>query len=275
MSNLTLRIISAIVLLAIVLPVTWYGGVGFRILAAVTGLACLHEWLEMHKGRIPRALELGSWAVMLVAAAAIVMDAPALSTGGYVVLAAVAFGVAGSVLAKNWASGIGLAYAGLPALAIAKLRGADAEGFAVVLFLFAAVWATDILAYFTGRAIGGPKLAPSISPGKTWSGAIGGAAGGVLAAWAVAAAFGKGGDWRLPLIALAVSILSQIGDLYESSVKRRAGVKDSSRLIPGHGGVLDRVDGLVAGAVLLYLIGAIAAGPDSPAQGIMGAITAH
>ena len=175
-------------------------------------------------------------------------------------------------MARTFAPGIGLAYAGIPALAIAKLRGADGEGLAAVLFLFAAVWATDILAYFTGRAIGGPKLAPSISPGKTWSGAIGGAVSGVIAAWGVAAAFGRGGDWRLPLVALAVSVISQMGDLYESSVKRRAGVKDSSHLIPGHGGVLDRVDGLVAGAVLLYLFGALAGGPDSPAHGIFGAL---
>ena len=272
MSNLALRVISAIVLLAAVLPLTWFGGAGFSILCAVVALACLYEWLEMHKGRISRLLELGSWAVMLVAAAAIVMGAPALSILFYLVLAAAAFGVAGSVTGSGWSAGIGIAYAGIPAVALAKLRGTGMDGLLAVLFLFAAVWATDILAYFTGRAIGGPKLAPSISPGKTWSGAIGGAVGAVFVATSVAAAFTGSLDWRHGLLALVVSVGSQIGDLFESSVKRQTGVKDSSRLIPGHGGVLDRVDGLVAGAVLLYLWGALLSSPDSPAAGVFPAV---
>ena len=132
------------------------------------------------------------------------------------------------------------------------LRGGDQAGLIAILFLFAVVWATDILAYFVGRALGGPKLAPSISPGKTWSGAVGGALGGRCSpAWRLRRRTGWGG--RGPaLVALLLAIVSQFGDLFESFVKRRSGVKDSSHIIPGHGGVMDRVDGLVAAAFTLY-----------------------
>ena len=119
-----------------------------------------------------------------------------------------------------------------------------------------------------GRALGGPKLAPAISPGKTWSGAIGGAAGGVIAAVVLAAAAGTGHFTVLALIAFALSVVAQMGDLFESWVKRRHGRKDSGALIPGHGGVMDRVDGLVAAALALYVIGCISAGADHPAQGL-------
>ncbi len=125
------------------------------------------------------------------------------------------------------------------------------------------MWATDIFAYFVGRAVGGPKLAPHISPGKTWSGAIGGTAAAVIAA-ALVGLWLPQSSTLLGLLALALSVVSQAGDLFESWVKRRAGVKDSSHLIPGHGGVMDRVDGLVAAAVALYLIGAAAGGIGHP-----------
>jgi len=133
------------------------------------------------------------------------------------------------------------------------------------------VWATDIFAYFVGRAIGGPKLAPSISPGKTQSGALGGAIGGVIAGLLLAAAAGAGHLGMLSVVALALSVISQAGDLFESWVKRRHGAKDSGTLIPGHGGVMDRVDGLVAAAFALYVIGWISASADHPAQGLFPA----
>ncbi|MFC6490689.1 phosphatidate cytidylyltransferase, partial [Nitratireductor sp. GCM10026969] len=120
--------------------------------------------------------------------------------------------------------------------------------------------------FFVGRALGGPRLAPAISPGKTWSGAIGGALGGLAAGLAVAG-FDSGEPALLwgGLVALALSVVSQAGDLFESALKRRHGVKDSGRLIPGHGGVMDRVDGLVAAALLFYLLGALLSGPNTPA----------
>jgi phosphatidate cytidylyltransferase len=124
-----------------------------------------------------------------------------------------------------------------------------------MLFIFAVVWATDIFAYFIGRAIGGPKLAPPISPGKTWSGAIGGTLASVLAGLAVVYLAGEPVGFGLVAVILLLSIASQIGDLFESWIKRRFGVKDSSRLIPGHGGVMDRVDGLVSACFVAFLVG--------------------
>ncbi|TIT51073.1 MAG: phosphatidate cytidylyltransferase, partial [Mesorhizobium sp.] len=130
---------------------------------------------------------------------------------------------------------------------------------------------TDISAYFVGRAVGGPKLAPSISPGKTQSGALGGAVGGVVAGLLLAATAGAGNLAVLGVVALVLSIVAQAGDLFESWVKRRHDRKDSGTLIPGHGGVMDRVDGLVAAAFALYVIGWISATADHPAQGLFPA----
>ena len=141
-------------------------------------------------------------------------------------------------------------------------------GLIAILFLFAVVWATDILAYFVGRSVGGPKLAPSISPGKTQSGAAGGAVGGVVAGVILAAAAGLSGLGQLAVIALVLSILAQAGDLFESWVKRQHGVKDSSAIIPGHGGVMDRIDGLVAAAFALYILGTLSGGANTPAHGL-------
>jgi phosphatidate cytidylyltransferase len=153
-------------------------------------------------------------------------------------------------------------------LSLAWLRDADHAGLVAILFLFAVVWATDIAAFFVGRSLGGPKLAPAISPGKTQSGALGGAAGGVLAGVALAAFADLDNLPLMALLAFLLSVVSQIGDLFESWVKRRHGVKDSGNLIPGHGGVMDRVDGLVAAAFALYVVGALLSGADTPAQAL-------
>jgi len=119
------------------------------------------------------------------------------------------------------------------------------------------VWGTDIAAYFTGRAIGGPKLAPRISPGKTWSGAVGGAVIAMIAGTALIYVVEGAFLWPVAFLALILSIISQSGDLFESYIKRRFGVKDSSHLIPGHGGVMDRVDGLVFASIAAFLVDAV------------------
>ena len=149
------------------------------------------------------------------------------------------------------APGAGALYAGAAMLAPALLRGSPTQGLAAILWLFAIVWGTDIGAYFGGRLLGGPKLWPSISPGKTWSGALIGAARfDALLAWIVAAIATPGGVKVVAALGLGLvtSALSQVGDLFESAMKRRAGVKDSSRLIPGHGGLMDRLDGFIVAA---------------------------
>lgn len=149
----------------------------------------------------------------------------------------------------------GVLYVGLAGIALIHLRGDAAVGRANVLFLFLVVWASDIGAYLAGRSLGGPKLAPAISPNKTWSGAIGGllsaVTAGMLAAYVMEGRLSGGAV----LVAAALGLVSQLGDLFESWIKRRFHVKDSSSLIPGHGGLLDRLDGVLAAAPAAALIG--------------------
>lgn len=266
-SNLQQRFMSAAVLIVVVLALTWLGGVWFRLLAVVIGAAVFYEWCAMMHTPEVRQHQTVLAVLLAVLLAALLAGAPA----AYLLGLLLAGLVLGAVMAAKGRHGpwhvAGLAYAGLLALSLALLRGADQVGLAAILFLFAVVWATDIMAYFTGRALGGPKLAPSISPGKTWSGAIGGALAAVIAG-GLAARY-AGASWGLAataLFTLVLSAVSQAGDLFESSLKRRFGVKDSSRLIPGHGGVMDRVDALAAAAVAMFVAGALAAGPDAPAQ---------
>jgi phosphatidate cytidylyltransferase len=154
-------------------------------------------------------------------------------------------------------------------LAPVVLRRDVAFGEVAVLFLFAVVWSTDVLGYFVGRTIGGPRLAPPVSPNKTWSGACGGALGAVAAGTAAAAV---SGDMALPVaaaVAFVLSVASQAGDLFESAVKRRFGVKDASHVIPGHGGLMDRLDGFIAASGVAALIGIMRAGADAPAGGFL------
>jgi phosphatidate cytidylyltransferase len=149
----------------------------------------------------------------------------------------------------------GFPYLGLAAVALPWLRAGPDAGLANTLFVLAIVWASDIGAYLTGRLAGGPKLAPSLSPGKTWSGAAGGLAGAVLAALAVAACFSSGfSPSHVGGVAIVLGTISQAGDLLESALKRRFGVKDSGRIIPGHGGLLDRLDALLAVAPAAALL---------------------
>jgi phosphatidate cytidylyltransferase len=164
---------------------------------------------------------------------------------------------------------IGVVYAALLLAAPVVLRDDANYGMIAIFFLFAIGWTTDIAGYFAGRAIGGPKLAPSISPKKTWSGAIAG-----LIAVVVIVAIGAGyvpGVRLAPLIAISIllSILSQAGDLAESALKRRFDVKDSSQIIPGHGGVMDRLDGFWAAAVCAAIIGLARGGFEEPARGLL------
>jgi phosphatidate cytidylyltransferase len=140
----------------------------------------------------------------------------------------------------------GAVYIGLPVFAILWLRSQDRE---TALWLMAAVWATDSAAYGAGRIIGGWKLLPSVSPNKTWAGLVGGAAGAAIVGAAMAAGFGLGvAPWLLASMSALLALVAQGGDLFESAIKRRFGVKDAGRLIPGHGGLLDRIDGLLAAA---------------------------
>lgn len=268
MSNLQLRIISSVVLIVAVLAVTFLGGVAFRLLSALIAAVMFYEWCAISRPATAARHQLVAAVLLGVVLLAMVLG---YSAAGVLVL--LALSVLASLLDSriagqgSWAPA-GLAYAGLSGLSLAWLRDGDQPGLTAILFLFAVVWATDIAAYFVGRSLGGPKLAPSISPGKTQSGAIGGIVGGVLAGIALAAYAGLGNLPLLALVALLLSVVSQVGDLFESWVKRRYGVKDSGNIIPGHGGVMDRVDGLVAAAFALYAIGVMLGSADKPAQAL-------
>ena len=163
----------------------------------------------------------------------------------------------------------GIGYAGIMLLAPLLLRTDNTYGFLALVLLFAIVWTTDILGYFAGRAIGGPKLLPAISPKKTWSGAIAGTLGAMIVAVLVANYFGAFNTTAIAIIALLLSIMAQLGDLLESWVKRQFGAKDASHLIPGHGGVMDRLDGFWAAALVGCMIGLLHGGFDGAARGLL------
>lgn len=162
----------------------------------------------------------------------------------------------------------GLVYAGIAFLAPMLLRADETYGLLAILFLFAVVWATDILGYVVGRIAGGPKLWPSISPKKTWSGAIGGTLG-AAAAGAGIAHLNALAPVPLAIVAAVLSIAGQAGDLMESALKRKFNVKDSSYLIPGHGGVMDRLDGFIIAALVALLVGLARGGVKNPGQGLL------
>jgi phosphatidate cytidylyltransferase len=264
--ELQLRIVSAVVMIAVALIATWAGGLAFRLLCAAIAAAVFYEWLQM--ARTGERIEDAKLAIALMAAiCAVIIAAPdgAVSFAIVIALAALSAIIALANDSSRWIAS-GLIYAGVAGLSLALLRGTGAEGFKTVILLFVVVWTTDILAYFVGRALKGPRLAPTISPGKTWSGALGGTVAALVLGLGVASWM----DTRLSLAALfvlilALSVISQVGDLFESWLKRRFQVKDSSHIIPGHGGVMDRVDGLVAAGFALYATGAVLAGSEAPA----------
>ena len=163
----------------------------------------------------------------------------------------------------------GLVYAGILLLGPVALRGDPTLGFVAMLFLFSVVWTTDIAAYFAGRTFGGPKLWPAVSPKKTWSGAIGGTAGAVVAGLIVAKLAGLSVGPMLVLVAAGLSVVSQCGDLIESSIKRHFGAKDASHLIPGHGGLMDRLDGFLTAVLAAVMVGLLRGGLDGPARGLL------
>ncbi|HZR62364.1 MAG TPA: phosphatidate cytidylyltransferase [Xanthobacteraceae bacterium] len=272
--NLVLRIVSAAVLAPIVLAIAYWGGWIFLILCGLAAAGIFWEWTHLVAGRADlRLLTLGCAALlaalMLVALGYPAIAAVAIAIGAALAGAAAALGsAAGQRVGVLWAAG-GVIYAGIAFLGPALLRNDAKFGFQAFLFVALIVWMTDILAYFVGRGIGGPRLWPQVSPNKTWSGALGGLAGGVAAAIAVAYASGIGRWVSVGVIALALSVLAQAGDLFESAVKRRFGAKDSGRIIPGHGGLMDRLDGFLFAAAAAALIGILHAGTGAAAQGLL------
>jgi phosphatidate cytidylyltransferase len=163
----------------------------------------------------------------------------------------------------------GLAYAAVLLIGPVMLRRDPEWGFTAILFLFAVVWVTDIAAYFAGRALGGPKLWPAVSPKKTWSGAVGGTLGALVAGLAILKLMGLGISPVLVIVTVGLSVVSQAGDLLESSIKRHFGAKDASDLIPGHGGLMDRLDGFLTAVLAAVMVGLLRGGLEGPARGLL------
>jgi phosphatidate cytidylyltransferase len=243
------------------LVTAWYGSWPFALLWTSAALLVLREWMALiglAGWRLTTCWIVGSVAIAAAGMAAEVAQ----GVDPWTLAGILALGAApvAALAGGRWAwAGAGVVYAAVIAVVPIDLRGHPGHGLVAVLWIFAVVWLTDICAYFVGRAFGGPKLWPAISPKKTWSGFCGGLLGGTLAALAVVyvarRSFGLGWYSGGTLIALTIvaSIASQGGDLFESFMKRRFGVKDSSQLIPGHGGVMDRLDSFWAVCALLAL----------------------
>jgi len=265
--ELMLRVCSALVLVPLAIGTAYLGGWPFALFWSLAALGVFWEWsaLVAADGRRPAAMVGGAALVVSLGLAAV-----GRFTGALIVAATGTMAAAPMAPARHrgWAAA-GVPYAGAIGIAPIALRSDSEDGFVAVIFLFAIVWTTDIVAYFMGRLIGGPKLLPRVSPKKTWSGAISGLAAAVLAALAVAKAAGLSGLLPIALIAAALSGVAQAGDLFESRLKRRFGAKDSSHLIPGHGGLMDRLDGFVFAAAVAALIGTLRGGIEAPARGLL------
>jgi phosphatidate cytidylyltransferase len=283
--NLMLRVASAAVLTPVTLAITYAGGWIFLALCTIAAGGILWEWTSLVSHRADARILAPGWAALLAGMVLIGFHLPNAAwaaIGGGALAAGLIVAVwprgQGAAASASWGSTFlgsaswavsGIIYAGALLLAPALLRGDPDWGLTALLFLFANVWITDIFAYFCGRAIGGPLLWPKVSPKKTWSGAIGGLAGGVAASVAVAYASGIGRLGIVGVMALVLSVLAQAGDLLESAVKRRFGAKDASHLIPGHGGLMDRLDGFLVAALAALLIGMIRQGTAAPARGLL------
>jgi phosphatidate cytidylyltransferase len=255
------------VLAPLALLTAYLGGWPFALFWGAAALAVLWEWITLVVGPTYRLMFSLCGGALAIAGFLAWLGRPtaALLIVGLGALAAAIFAPSDRRL---WVT-IGIGYAGALLLAPIFLRTDETFGFLVIVLLFAIVWSTDILGYFAGRAFGGPKLLPAVSPKKTWSGAIAGTVGAMIVALLVADQFGSFNRLAILAIALILSVLAQIGDLFESWVKRQFGAKDSSQLIPGHGGVMDRLDGFWAAAVAGCLIGLLRGGFDGPARGLL------
>jgi phosphatidate cytidylyltransferase len=255
------------VLVPLAIGTAYLGGWAFALFWGAAAIGVLWEWISLVAPSEERSM-------LLIGAAALAL-AVALSGMGHalaaiVVLAMGALGVAALTLAprRAWIAGA-VVYAGALAVAPIVLRLDEEDGFLAVIFLFAIVWMTDIGAYFAGRALGGPKLVPQVSPNKTWAGAVGGLLAAILAAVAVAKLAALSAIFPLAVLALALSVFAQAGDLFESFLKRRFHAKDSSHLIPGHGGLMDRLDGFVTASVAAALIGLLRGGFEASGRGLL------
>jgi phosphatidate cytidylyltransferase len=266
-ADLGVRALSAVLLIPAVLIDVWQGGIWFEVFMAFFGVLIAHEWSNIVHNRNSAQFALHSAAAII--AAFLPKEIGVLPTVG-MVLMLTAIGIFAASLREGektvWTYA-GIPYVAFPVLSLVMLRHNETWGIHAIMWLLLVVWATDTFAYFAGRAIGGPKLSPRFSPNKTWAGLLGAMAG----AAAVSAIYAQAmlvAVIPLAVTAAVLAVCAQIGDIFESALKRHFGIKDSGNLIPGHGGVMDRVDGMVFASCAAAIIGFVRA-PDSLAQGLL------
>ena len=249
-SDLKIRTLVGGIAAAVALAALLVGGWALWGFVTIVALVALAEWCGLASVGVAR-----TGIVLALLAIVMIVTSPVSWGAERDTVASLAMaGIIAAMFVGSGRAGWGILYAGLPAIGLLFLRGLP-QGFGLALWTVLIVIVTDTGAYFAGRAIGGPKLSPRLSPKKTWAGL----AGGMIAALLIGAAVGAMFDLPRATLWLGapLAVLAQIGDLYESALKRKAGVKDSGRLLPGHGGVLDRIDGLVP---VVILVAALAAG---------------
>jgi phosphatidate cytidylyltransferase len=263
--NLVIRVIVALVLAPVAIAIAFAGGWLWAALVTLATIGLYVEWL----GIVGAARETG-----VVASGVVALAIAGLGLAlGRIDESLIALAVGLAVVAllsperRRWTMA-GFLYAAAAEVASVLVRLDQTDGFIALILILLVVWVTDIGGYFAGRGIGGPKLWPRVSPKKTWAGAIGGFVASLVISGGFAA-FGFGKTGPVLLLGAILSIASQLGDLFESAVKRRFGVKDSSHIIPGHGGLLDRLDGYVAAVVVATIFGLLRGGVDGVGRGLM------
>ncbi|MEH6826813.1 phosphatidate cytidylyltransferase [Parasphingorhabdus sp.] len=245
-NELQTRIIVGVLLIVAAVLAEYFGGIFLWLLVVLMALGIMSEWARLTGRQENRMLAMYALSVPLAIMSPWAAGASFLALG--LIIGAAMFV---AVFDRSLKLAAGVFYAGFPALAIIYIREID-NGILIVFWTLALVWATDIGAYFSGRAIGGPKLAPQYSPNKTWAGLIGGVALTAVVSYVLHLYWGL--PFYLVLLSIPLAVLAQMGDLFESWLKRKAGAKDSGTIFPGHGGVMDRLDGLIPVAPVVALI---------------------
>ncbi len=267
-ADLAMRAVSALVLVPVAIAMIWQGGVWFQLMIALAGVLAAQEYCAIAFPNRPFQFLCHVLAVLV----------------GVIVLPATGFIAASVVIGGAWAASnvmasiqkepvsawqrVGVIYIAGPVAALIAIRNSGNSGFEATILLFALVWMSDVTAYFFGRLIGGPKLVPRISPKKTWSGMLGAVVGSVATFVVGFWIFGFAIAPMLMVLAFLLGVVEQGGDIIESAFKRSYDVKDSGSLIPGHGGMLDRIDGLMAVAIIAALVG-LARSPNALSEGIL------
>ncbi|WP_412058550.1 phosphatidate cytidylyltransferase [Bartonella sp. DGB2] len=269
MSELQTRLVTAVILAFLALAATWMGGRSFFLFAWMLGGAVLYEWADITAAKWQDNQHIVAAAFYGLLGIGLLIPLPISWLFLEVVIAVFVLGF----LDKKhfaWVCG-GFLYAALPVICLSALRSIPMFGYGFILLLYAVVWGTDIGAYFVGRAFGGAKLAPRLSPNKTWAGALGGLAFAVIASFLALYLFTRSAPWIWDFmlgsirmnsgilasfvgVVIFLSIVSQIGDIAQSLLKRRFGVKHSGDLLPGHGGMMDRLDGFIFATIVFYIM---------------------